>query len=84
MGNYTFEHLNSVNLKHFSQTCLNDHLCQTTNPESPLKQIPIHNRYYLTLPATTFFYSQMKVLHKTITPKLHPAKECETNIRNNA
>ena len=34
MGNYTFEHLNSVNLKHHSQTCSNNHLCQTTTAES--------------------------------------------------
>ena len=46
MGNYTFEHLNSINLKHYSQT---------VNAGS--KQILIH---YLTRPATTFFDSQMK------------------------
>ena len=34
MGNYTFEHLNSINLKHYSQTCPNDHLCKMTNAES--------------------------------------------------
>ena len=34
MGNYTFEHLNSINLKHYGQTCLKDHLCQTTNAKS--------------------------------------------------
>ena len=34
LGNYTFEHLNSVNLKHYSQTCSNEHLCKTTNAES--------------------------------------------------
>ena len=34
MGNYTFEHLNSINLKHYGQTCSKDHLCQTTNAES--------------------------------------------------
>ena len=27
-------HLNSVNLKHYSQTCLNEHLCKTMNAES--------------------------------------------------
>ena len=33
--NYTLvEHLNSVNLKHYSETCSNDHLCKTTNAES--------------------------------------------------
>ena len=34
MGNYTFEHLNSINLKHYSETCSKDHLCKTTNAES--------------------------------------------------
>ena len=34
MGNYTFDHLNSINLRHYSQTCPNDHLCKTTNAES--------------------------------------------------
>ena len=32
--NYKFEHLNSINLKHYSQTCSNDHLCKVTNAES--------------------------------------------------
>ena len=35
MENYALvEHLNSVNLKHYSETCSNDHLCKTTNAES--------------------------------------------------
>ena len=35
MENYTLvEHLNSINLKHYSETCSNDHLCKTTNAES--------------------------------------------------
>ena len=34
MGNCTFEHLNSINLKHYNQICSNDHLCKTTNAES--------------------------------------------------
>ena len=34
MGNYAFEHLISINLKHYSQTCSNDHICQMTNAES--------------------------------------------------
>ena len=34
MGNCAFEHLNSINLKHYNQTCSNDHLCKTTNAES--------------------------------------------------
>ena len=32
MENYTLvEHLNSINLKHYSETCSNDHICKTTN-----------------------------------------------------
>ena len=34
MGNYIFEHLNPINLKDYSQTCSNDHLCKTTNADS--------------------------------------------------
>ena len=34
MENYTFGHLNSINLKHYNQTCSNDHVCNTTNAES--------------------------------------------------
>ena len=34
MGNYTCEHLNSINLKYYSQTCSNGHLCNTTNVKS--------------------------------------------------
>ena len=34
MGNYIFEHLNLLNLKHYSQTCSNNLLCKTTNAES--------------------------------------------------
>ena len=35
MENYTLiEHLNSVNLKHYSETYSNDHLYKTTNAES--------------------------------------------------
>ena len=29
-----FEHLNSINLNHYSQACLNDRLCKTTDTES--------------------------------------------------
>ena len=34
MGNFAFEHLNTTNLKHYSQTCSNDHFYQTANAES--------------------------------------------------
>ena len=30
----TFKHLNSINLNHYSQACLNDRLSKTTNAES--------------------------------------------------
>ena len=44
MGNYTFEHLNSVNLKHSSQTCSNNHLCKTTKAEpAQADSCPIFN-----------------------------------------
>ena len=74
MGNYTFEHLNSINLKHYSQTCSNEHLCKMTIL-SLSKQIPVQS---LLSNATSnhFFDSQMKKnLSKTITTKLYPAKE---------
>ena len=35
MENYTLvEHLNSINLKHYSETCSNNPLCKMTNAES--------------------------------------------------
>ena len=59
MENYTLvEHLNSINLKHYSETCSNDHLCKTTNAESPNK-FPL-NRYFLTRPANTFLTPKWK------------------------
>ena len=59
MENYTLvEHLNSINLKHYSETCSNDHLCKTTNAESP-QQIPV--KPLLFNPTSDhFFDSQMK------------------------
>ena len=64
-----------IKLKHYSQTCSNDHLCKTTT----------RLRRRLTRPATTFFVSQRKnSSSKTTTKKLNPAEKCETNIRNNA
>ena len=82
MGNYTFEHLNSFNLKHYSQTV------QTTSSVrlpmlSPPKQIPIQSLLYkltayLMQTATTFFDFQMKKsLSKTTTKKLYSVQECE-------
>ena len=85
---YTFKNLNSfsirqtklfwTNLKHYSQTCSNDHLCKTTTRLrwpllSPPKQIPIQSLLCktttrLTRPATTFFVSHTKKnLSKTTT-----------------
>ena len=45
MGNYTFENLNSTNLKHYSQAYSNDHIYKMTTylrqlMLSPPKQIP--------------------------------------------
>ena len=34
MRNYTFEHLHFINLKHYSQTYWNDHLCKMTDAKS--------------------------------------------------
>ena len=35
MENYTLvEHLNSINLKHYSEASSNNNLCKTTNAES--------------------------------------------------
>ena len=82
MGNYTFEHLNSFNLKHYSQTV------QTTSSVrlpmlSPPKQIPVQSLLCKTTAClmrtpTTFVNFQMKKsLSKTTTTKFYPAKECE-------
>ena len=76
----------------YSQTCLNDHLYETTTrlrrPTLSLpKQIPIQSLLYktticLTRPATTFFISQMKIyLSKTTTTKFYTVKKWGTNIR---
>ena len=74
MGNYTFEHLNSINLKHYSHS--NDHLCQTTNAESA-QTIPVQSL----LPNATgnhlFWLPNEKNLSKTITTKLYPVKQCK-------
>ena len=81
-----------INLKHYSQTCSNEHLCKKTTHLrwtmlSPPKQIPIQSLLHktttcLTRPATTFFVSQVKKsLSKTTAKKRSPAKKCETNIR---
>ena len=71
-----------MNLKHYSQTCSNDHLCKTTNAESAQA-----NSRSVATSATSndIFDSQMKKnLSKTISTKLYPAKECGKNIRDNA
>ena len=54
-----------INLKHYSQSCSNDHLCKTTTRLrrpmlNPPKQIPVQSLLYktttcLTRPGTTFF-----------------------------
>ena len=75
MENYTFvEHQNSINLKHYSETCSNDHICKTTNAESA--QANSHQN----VTSDHFCESQMKKnLSKTTTTKLYPAKECKKN-----
>ena len=62
-----------IKLKHYSQTCSNDHLCKTTSRLrrpilSPPKQILVQSLLYktttcLTRPATTFFVSKIKIAH---------------------
>ena len=62
-GNYTFEHLNSINLKHYSQTCSNNYLFKMSNAESTQGNFCSIITMYKTClmrPATTFFDSQMK------------------------
>ena len=77
MENYTLvEHLNSVNLKHYSETCSNDHLCKTTNAESAQAnshQIVTYQHDQQPL----FLLPNEKNFSKTKTTKLFPAKECK-------
>ena len=60
MENYTLvEHLNSINLEYYSETCSNDHLCKMTNAEST----KANSRQIITLktrPATTFLIPKWK------------------------
>ena len=84
-----------IKLKHYSQTCSNDHLSKTTTRLrrpilSPPKQILVQSLLYkittcLTRPATTFFVSRKKNSpSKTTIKRLYPAKKSETIIRSNA
>ena len=62
--------INLINLKHYSQTCSDEHLCKTTTclrrpilspPQRILVQLLLYKTTTcLTRPATTFFVSQMK------------------------
>ena len=54
----TFEHLNSINLNHYSQASSNNRPCKTTNAES----VQANSRQLLLSNATSdhFFDSQMK------------------------
>ena len=83
-----------IRLKHYSQTCSNDHLCKKTTclrwpmlslPKQILVQLLLYKTTTcLTQPATTFFVSQRKnSLFKTNTKTLYPAKKCKTKMRNN-
>ena len=64
MGNYTFEHLNSINLKHYNQTCSNDHLCKMTNAESAQANshpiVTVQDDHLSNATSNYFFDSQMK------------------------
>ena len=82
MENYTSKHLNSMNLKHCSQTCSNGHLCKTTNAESAqANSCPIGTVQDDHLSNATrnyfFFVCQMKKNLSKTTTKLYPAKECK-------
>ena len=86
MGNYTFDDLNSINLKYYSQTCSNEHLCN--NPCWVGQSKFLFNCYYLTRPATTFFDSHMRkklVLnnnYKSLSSKRMRKKQKEECIKN--
>ena len=84
-------HLNiwtKINLKHYSQTCSNDHLCKTTNAESAQANsrpiIMVQDHHLSNEISEHFFDSQMKKTLSKTTTNFYPAKECEKNIRNNA
>ena len=81
MGNYTFEHLNSINLKHYVKPVqMTDHLCKMTNTESA--QANSHSIVTMERDQQPLsFDSQMKRnLSKTITTKRYPknAKKTKT------
>ena len=88
MENYTIEHLNSLNLKHYSQTCSNNLLYKTTNTESTQANsctiITVQGHCLSNMNSNHFFClpNEKKNLSKTTTTKLYPAKECEKIIRN--
>ena len=81
-----------VNLKHYSQTCSNDHLFKITTllrrpVLSPPKQIPIQSLLrktttWLMRPATTFFVSQTKTATKKLSDKEIQNKHKEQSIKN--
>ena len=64
------QNYSEFNLKHYSQTCWNDHLHETTTrlkrpmlgppKQIPVQLLPCKTTTYLTRPATTFFVTQMK------------------------
>ena len=77
MDNYTLvEYLNSINLKHYSETC-----SKTTSVKPPMLSLPKQILVKLLLFNATsdhFFDSQLKKnLSKTTTTKLYPEKECK-------
>ena len=87
MGNYIFEHLKSINLKHYDQTCSNNHLWETTNAESAQANshpiVTIQDNRLSNATSDHFFDFQMKKnLSKTATTKLYPAKECKKKQKN--
>ena len=83
MGNYTFEHLNSIDLKHYSQTCSNGHLCKASNADSTQENshriVTVQDDNLSNAISDHFFWlpNEKKNLSKTTTAKLYPAKECK-------
>ena len=77
-----------INLKHYSQTCPNNHLCKTRNAESAQANsgliVTVQDEHLPNATSNYFFGLQNEKLSKTTTTKLYPAKECGKNIRNNA
>ena len=74
------EHLNSINLKHYSETCSNEQLCKMTNAESA--QANSHQ----TQPAATFLTPKWKetCLKQQLQNFIQRRNAKKKNIRNHS